>query len=276
MAVPEKAPNTKSKSILSKIIGILSKIIGKKLGTEPELDEYSPDPNLRRLRKIKIQRKLQKYFYIFLCTAIFLPLMVVAILVQSQSLSNPLYILSGIAYSMVPIMLFVYSGLELRKVEREIQELSFEIDLLRYGATKQESHAEKLFQINKIQLRQYYDLNVNQSIWVFCLGIFCIFIGVLITGTTLFLLLQVADDTETKIIAGAVGAISSLLVNYVAAIYLKIHAEAASNFSSFHSRLVDTQKILLANLLVSRIEDEAERWKIISQLAINVSEQKGD
>jgi hypothetical protein len=62
-------------------------------------------------------------------------------------------------------------------------------------------------------------------------------------------------------------------VNYVAAIYLKMHADATSSLTAFHSRLVETQQTLLANLLASRIEDESKRWDTLSQLALNVAKK---
>ncbi|NEZ57061.1 hypothetical protein DXZ20_15520 [Leptolyngbyaceae cyanobacterium CCMR0081] len=239
-----------------------------------------PDKQLllttRRNERVQKRRALQKVVYISLLTSISLPILIVAILLRGQYLSNPLYILSGVSYGIVPIAAVIYFSLRLRQVEEEIQDLDFELDLLKYKATLQEIRAEKLLQINDVQLRRYYNLNLKQNTWVFCLGIFCILIGVSIIGVTLFLLLRVADDTETKIVAGAVGAIGSLLVNYVAAIYLKIHADATSNLSDFHSRLVETQQILLANLLASRIEHKTDRWKTISQLAINVGTKKSN
>ena len=164
----------------------------------------------------------------------------------------------------------------LKQYDEAIQDIDFEIDLLKYFVAPQERRAEKLLRISDIQLRRYYNLNLNQNIWVFCLGVFCILIGIGVICITLFFLLQIADDTETKIIAGAVGAIGSILVNYVAAIYLKIHAETASNLSSFHSRLVETHQMLLANLLAARIEDADKRWDTISQLSVNVGRKITD
>lgn len=179
-------------------------------------------------------------------------------------------------YWFLLIWLVLVSWIRFRQAIEDIQDLDFEIDMLKYNVSSQESYAQKLVRVSNVQLRRYYNLNLNQNVWVFCLGIFCILIGVAVIGITLFLLLKVADDTETKIIAGAVGAIGSLLVNYVAAIYLKIHAEASSNLSSFHSRLVETHQMLLANSIVSRIKNEDKRWEAISHISINAGKKISD
>ena len=231
---------------------------------------------IRRKAQVNKHRRLQKVAFFCFFVSVSLPLLIIATFVSGDQLPNPLYILLGITYSTVPVMALLYFGLTLRQVKEEIQDSDFEIDLLKYQVNQQESRAEKLLQISNTQLRRYYNLNLNQNIWVFCLGIVCILIGVSIIGITLLILLRVASDTETKIIAGAVGAIGSLLVNYVAAIYLKIHAEAASNLDSFHSRLEETNQMLIANLLASRIEDKIEREKTLSQLSINVGARKNN
>ena len=240
------------------------------LSTDSELGKYKSALGER----VEKQESLQKAIFFSVLTFISLPILFVAIFLVSGYPLSPLYILSGIAYEIAPIITFLYFRTKIRRVEEEIQDLEFKIELWRYKATLQESRAEKLLQINDVQLRRYYNLNLNQNTRIFYLGIFCILIGILIIFVTLFLLLEVASETETKIVAGAVGAVGSLLVNYVAAIYLKIYAEASSNLSSFHSRLVETNQMWLANLLASRIEHKAERWKTISKLAINVGTKK--
>jgi hypothetical protein len=125
-------------------------------------------------------------------------------------------------------------------------------------------------------LRRYYDLNLRQNSWVFGLGIFCILLGAFIIGATLFLVIGVATNIETKIITAALGAVGSILSNFVAAIYLKMNASATQNLTSFHSRLVETQKLLLGNLLASRIEDDTKRWDTLSQLSLHLIDKNAN
>lgn len=94
--------------------------------------------------------------------------------------------------------------------------------------------------------------------------------GLAAIGVTFFLVLKVATGKEAKIIVAIVGSVGSILVNYIAAIDLKMHASASTNLASFHTRLVETSQILLGNLLASRIENENKRWETLSQLSIEL------
>jgi hypothetical protein len=184
------------------------------------------------------------------------------------------YIAMLAVYAATPIALLPFTQGRLRTLDQDLQALEFEIDLLQFNVNPRETRAEKVLRINSLQLQRYYDLNLNQNVWVFSLGIFCIFLGLGVIGATLYLILNVAEGLDTKIITGVVGSIGSFLSSYVAAIYLKMHAAATSHLGSFHSRLVDTQELLLGNLLASRIEDDSKRWETLSKIALNMSKSR--
>ena len=175
------------------------------------------------------------------------------------------------AYLVMPIAILFYTRGRLRNIEQDLQSTDFEIDLLQFDVNPRETRAEKVLRINSLQLQRYYDLNLNQNIWVFGLGIFCILLGLGVIGVTLYLVLVAASGLDTKIITGVIGSIGSLLSSYIASIYLKMHATATSHLGTFHSRLVETQQLLLGNLLASRIEDDSKRWETLSKLALNMS-----
>ena len=253
---------------------------------QEEIDILSIEPtegclislrNRKNKQIVKIKR-LRKIRNIFICQVILTPycLIIFILLFKLNFIFGPIYVTASLLYVIASITFMFVFSMQLRQANEELQDIDFEIDLLKYSASPQERRAEKLLHISNIQLRRYYSLNLSQNIWIFCLGIFCIFIGVAVIGVTFYLLLQIANDTETKIISAVLGSIGSLLVNYVAVIYLKIHAKAASNLSLFHSRLVETNQMLLANLLASHIDDEARRWNTISQLSINVGKKIGE
>ena len=175
------------------------------------------------------------------------------------------------AYFVMPIAMLPYTRGRLRTIEQDLQSIEFEIDLLQFDVNPRETRAEKILRINNLQLQRYYNLNLSQNIWVFGLGILCILLGLGVIGITLYLVLNIASSLDAKIITGVVGTIGSLLSNYIAAIYLKMHASASAHLASFHSRLVETQQLLLGNLLASRIEDDKKRWETLSQLALNMA-----
>ena len=173
-------------------------------------------------------------------------------------------------YSVLPLTVIPSYRLRLRQIENDLQELDFQIDLQQFDVSMQERRAEKILRINDFQLRRYYDLNLMQNSWVFGLGVFCILLGVAVIGITLFLVIKVADSFETRLITASLGSIGAILSNFVAVIYLKMNASATENLASFHSRLVETQKLLFGNLLASRIEDDEKRWATLSQLSVRL------
>ena len=74
-------------------------------------------------------------------------------------------------------------------------------------------------------------------------------------------------DIWTKGIVAVVGAVGTILVNYVAAIFLKMHTAAATALGEFHERLVGTHRLFLANVLASRISDDTKRQDTLADLA---------
>jgi hypothetical protein len=203
--------------------------------------------------------------------ALLLPVAVLVLLLQvGKKKANPLAAVMAL-YVLMPVSAMPLAKFHVRSLEDQIEDLDFQIDLLQYDVGLRERRAEKILQFNNAQLRRYYDLNLRQNIWVFSLGIFCMMLGVAVTGITMFLVIHASSTPKAQVVVGAVGSIGSLLTNFVAAIFLKMHASATSDLGSFHSRLVKTNQVLLGNLLASRIEDDEKRWSTLSELAMNLS-----
>jgi hypothetical protein len=159
-----------------------------------------------------------------------------------------------------------------QSIKGEIQDIRFEEELLRSEATPEESRAEELLRTHQYQLRRYYDLNLSQSFWVFAVGIFCIFLGFVVISMTVYLIrISPTENWQEKVILGVVGAVGSLMTNYIAAIYLKMHSAISNSLTSFHSALASTHKLFLANLFTSRIDDQEKRWDALGKLALAVA-----
>ncbi len=225
----------------------------------------------KRAGLLKKRKPLQLSYYATLGIAI-LATVVVPVVVWF----NRDYPFTGffILYIIIPISILPIFRTQLRDLEDDLKNIDLEIDLKQYEATEREIRAEKLLVMNNFQLRRYYDLNLSQNIWVFGLGIFCIMMGLCVIAVTLYLVLRVATSLDVQIVTGVVGSVGSFMTNYIAAIYLKMHASATSNLSTFHSRLVDTHQSIFGNLLASRIDDDNIRWQTLSQLALNVSKHE--
>jgi hypothetical protein len=192
----------------------------------------------------------------------------------------PIRIIPGVigVYGLGMLVLASAANGNLRQLAINVEELDYKIDLQRYRVSATEARAEKILRLNDFQLRRYYESTLRQNAFVFWLGLFCILLGVGISGYALWLVAAptaVAAAAKAgladKIVTAALGAVGALLTNYVAAIYLKMHAEAAKNLVTLHSRLVDTHRSLFGNLVASRISDEKLRWETLAKIAITVS-----
>lgn len=215
------------------------------------------------------RRKVQSTFYVAMFFS--LTLMVVApVLVWSSDINSrvaPLFI----AYVILPVgMLPILRG-RIRDIEQELREIEFEIDLQQFERTQIETKAEKTLRLNDAQLQRYYSLNLSQNTWVFVVGIGCILLGISLVGATLYIVINYAENLDSKIITAALGGVGTILTSYVAAIFLKMHASATQHLGGFHSRLVDTHRILLASVVASRISDEIIREKTLSELSLRVA-----
>jgi len=185
-----------------------------------------------------------------------------------------LIVIAGVLYVLMLMLPINNIRNRLRELSEEIQDADIEIELVRFAVSQREQRAEKLLRFSDIQLRRYYDLNLAQNKWVFRVGAVCIALGLGALALALWVVLEVAQETDTRIIVAILGGVSSFLVNYVGAIYLKMYANASSNLSAFHSRLVETHQMLLANMLAARIDEDAKRWDTISQLACEVAKKQ--
>lgn len=181
-----------------------------------------------------------------------------------------------VLYGITPLATLPMFRARVRAVEEDLQELDFQIDLQQFDVSIAESRAEKILRLNSFQLRRYHDINLQQNTWVFSLGLFCILLGIAVIGVTFYLVVSVAQTRDSKLITGALGAIGSLMTNYIAAIYLKMHSGATANLASFHNKLVDTHQLLFGNLVASRIENDKLRGDTLSKLALQVAGAKSE
>ena len=215
------------------------------------------------------RRKVQSAFYI--AAFLSLTLMIIApVFVWSSEINSRVAPLI-IAYIILPVgMLPILRG-RIRDIEQELREIEFEIDLQQFERTQIETKAEKTLRLNDAHLQRYYSLNLSQNTWIFVVGIGCMLLGVSLVGATLYLVINYAENLDSKIITAVLGGVGTILTSYVAAIFLKMHASATQHLGGFHSRLVDTHQILLASVVASRISDEGLREKTLSELSLRVA-----
>ncbi len=218
---------------------------------------------------IMVQRNKAQFFYYIMIGVAIISLCVSIYFLAKLKLQRVSFIY--LIYGLIPMVMLPFLNQRMRNYEEQLEDIDFQIDLQQFDVAPQEMRSEKILRSHNVQLRRYYSLNLNQNVWIFSLGIFCILIGITVTGVTMFLVIKINKNIQAQIITGVLGAIGGILSNYVAAIYLKMHAAAASNLSSFHCRLVETNQMLLGNFFASRIEDPMKRNETLAQLALNIS-----
>jgi hypothetical protein len=167
--------------------------------------------------------------------------------------------------------------IRIRQLEEDISSRRLEAELQGASGLTSERRAEKLLHINQAQLRRYYDQNLNQSFWVFLVGVLALGSGIGIIGLSLYLVIQMPPtELSSQIVVAAIGALGSILTNYVAAIYLKMHASTTATLTSFHARLVATHELFFANLLASRVLPDDKQADVIARMAFAITKVTAD
>jgi len=102
-------------------------------------------------------------------------------------------------------------------------------------------------------------------------GLVCLLAGLFIVGAAVWAVFRLDLPQQKDWLVAALGAIGGILANYVAAVYLRMHAGAAQSLNDFHSRLVSTHRLHFANFLASKIATqdklEATLQKMAEELA---------
>ena len=134
---------------------------------------------------------------------------------------------------------FVFFGLaflvNVSQAKQDVEDILSEIDLKNIGLEERERRAQKLFQLHQRELKRYYDQSLSQGLWIFFVGIICLILGFTVILITLYEIFFSSSSTTDKIIIGVVGAVSGILTNFIAAIYMKmfgIRSNLRQNFTT--------------------------------------------
>jgi len=219
--------------------------------------------------------RMQTIFWLTLgiCSVVFLAMPVYMLVQWRMSQNVPVWPLLILAYAALYVALLPMVRTRLRTTEEDIHTLDFDIDLNQFMVSIPETRAEKILRLNEIQLRRYYDLNLSQNRWIFVIGVACMLLGLSVIAATLWLVTSQNLLFNEKVVVAALGAVGSILTNFVAIIYLRMHSATTQSLDAFHSKLVDSYSLLLGNLVASRIEDTGQRWETFSRLALLIVEK---
>lgn len=144
---------------------------------------------------------------------------------------------------------------------KDLDEMKEEIGINELTLSNLDEYRDKadyLFRQHQRDLKRYYDQILLQNSKIFVVGIFCIVSGLVICVYVLSII-QAGDQkkfTDEDIVVAAFGAITSVSVNFIGALYLKMFSKIAESTGEFHRRLVGTHNIHFANLFASQLKKE--------------------
>jgi hypothetical protein len=180
------------------------------------------------------------------------------------------YLLLYVCYASAFIVLARVIALARRDVRHELTTLEAAADLDGLlDARKKRAHS--LFRLSSAEVQQYYDQALRQRKYVFNLGVICLFIGFVSVAASLWIIYsQPETQLSDKIVVASLGAVSGILANFVAVIFLRMFSETVKSMVDFHQRLVTTHHTYLANLMASGITNEALRNSTLADLAHSI------
>ncbi len=206
-------------------------------------------------------------FVSFVGISVFFIILVIGQIIFSSDTNNTSFLI------LLSVLFFVF-GLLINRAAEDVRirlgDLELAYDIEQFEINKELSYAEKTLRLHNIQLEKYYSQNLSQSKWIFCVGLICILIGLSIVVATCYFVSTSAISDTSKIIIGILGGLSALLTDFVAAFYLKMNSEISSTLRDFHSRLVDTHKILMGSLIAAKIDDKELKHQTLSEMAKEV------
>lgn len=229
-----------------------------------------------------IRRRINKNKYIKNISLIgffLIPIvLLVAIVFLSNLLNDPndvkliqLIYIYAIMFWVFSIAQILKSSNSIHDLESALRDLENEIDLAAIDLESIEKRAEKLFKLHQYELDKYYTQNLRQGNQIFIIGFVFFMIGFLIVSGSIYLIAFKTMDKDSSIIIAGLGAIGTILSNFIAAIYIKMFSETARTSTQFHNRLVTTHNLMFSNFISSKISDKILRENTYSQIAGNLA-----
>lgn len=144
-----------------------------------------------------------------------------------------------------------------RREEKEFSEIDPEKRALR---------AEKMFRMNQKELMRYYDMNLAQTKFLSGLGIMMIIFGILIVAASLYMYISLASDRVLLY----VGSLSGIVVDFIGAIFIKMYTKNIEAAVKFHAKFAESNNLLLANSIASKIDDDKIRENTLSEISKSI------
>ena len=251
--------------ILEVILTFLKNLIFEE---EPSKNETPMESLQRKMSNARNNIGAEKIAYalFYLLSAIMFLIFIYRVLFTTET--------ENVGSTLLLAVLFFIAGFMMNRLASEtrsrLNDMELAYDIEQFEINKEVSYAEKTLRLHNVQLEKYYSENLNQSKWIFFVGLFCITAGLGIVVATCYFVNTSATSETSKIIISVLGGLSALLTDFVAVIYLRMNSEISSTLRDFHSRLVDTHKILMGNLIAAKIDDKELKHQTLSEIAKEV------
>lgn len=219
-----------------------------------------------RANLLLTQRLVQ---HAFLTTAIAVPVVGLAAYSTLQD-AHTSVVVGACVFGALAIAGLLVSRQRVQDLEGDIRQADYERGLLLEHATDAE-RAEKLFLRQQFEVKRYYDETLRQSSVLSYLGVMCIAGGFAVIGVAFALVVSAPTQTTQQIIVAALGAAGGLLANFVAVVFLRMHAGTVKALTNFHERLVSTHHVHFGNLLASRVDPDSQHV-VLGDMAVQLSQ----
>lgn len=231
------------------------------------LDPAAPEPVLReqlRQRRLRVRRMGLRTF-IFSAVATVPAVAAIVLFINGHPGWGSVLLAPALFLALVALQLKHWAS----TLQADTRESQTELDL-RELLNIDEKRAHKLFELNGIELKRYYDQALQQRRAVFGIGVLCLLTGFASIAGALFVVFRPEGNIDQKIVAAGLGAVSGILANFVAVIYLRMFTAIVTSMVEFHTRLVATHHAHFGNVLAARIADPAKRDAALAEIALSL------
>jgi hypothetical protein len=159
-------------------------------------------------------------------------------------------------------------------VTDDLTDAQNELELLRIEGGHPERRAQKMLQVNQLDLRRYYDQTLRQGRLIFYVGIGCIALGFGAVLVALALVSRAGAELSEQIVIAALGATSAILANFIGLVYLRMFSEISASVGNFHTRLVATHDLYFSNFIAAKVEKDDVRQQLFADMALEIGKSR--
>lgn len=166
----------------------------------------------------------------------------------------------------------LYKFVDLSKNRKMKIDSKFELSIIEEDIFLEEikglSYEEKaLKQLSKKQadIERYLSINLAHTKIIFAIGVFIIFIGILVIVATIISIFSIQQSVQfITIVSGFIG---GLLVDSIGAVFILMYSKTIESAREYQNNMVETANTYLGNVLVSQIDNDELREQTLSVMA---------